>query len=279
MDPLSPLFSRFALSSELFFSGALCGAVDFDTTKGIGILHVLRKGSVRVVPGTGSRPIRGGGSFTVVQPSLLFYRQTCPHRFEVDDAAGADLVCSYIDFGAGMGVQVLRGLPDFLLVPLADMPGVGPVLGVLFEEAFSSSAGRAAALDRLVELFVILLLRHTIDAKLAHAGVLAGLADERIARALVAMQERPDMNWTLETMASAATMSRARFAAHFRAVVGSTPLDYLTDWRVSVAQALLKRGKHPKTIAQAVGYTSDAAFARVFARRVGASPSAWLAQT
>lgn len=271
MDRLSPLFSRFALSAELFFSGTLCGAVDFDNGKGIGILHVLRKGQVRVIASAG-----GLGSFALDQPSLLFYSQACPHRFEVDEPAGADLVCSHIDFGAGMGVQVLRGLPDYLLVPLADLAGLQPTLALLFDEAFAARSGRSAAVHRLVELFAILLLRHAIDARLVKAGVLSGLADERVGKALVAMHERPEHDWTLDTLAGVASMSRARFAVHFREAVGSTPLDYLTDWRISVAQTLLKRGKPVKAVAGAVGYTSDAAFARVFARRVGTSPAKWL---
>jgi len=273
MDLLSPLFSRFTLSAELFFSGVLCGTADFDNNKGIGILHVLRKGKVRVVGNAG-----GVQSFELVQPSLLFYRHTCPHRFEVDDPGGADLVCSHINFGAGMGVQVLRGLPDFLLVPMADLSGIAPVLTLLFDEAFAARSGRAAAVDRLVELFAILLLRHAVDAKLVNSGVLAGLSDERIAKALAAMHGKPECDWTLENLAMTATMSRARFAARFRETVGLTPMDYLTDWRVSVAQTLLKRGKHPKMVASVVGYSNDAAFARIFAKRVGVSPSVWLRQ-
>ena len=73
-------------------------------------------------------------------------------------------------------------------------------------------------------------------------------------------------------------MSRARFALNFRARVGATPLDYLTDWRISVAQTLLRRGKPLKAVAPAVGYTSPVALTRVFTRRLGLSPAAWLAK-
>jgi AraC-like DNA-binding protein len=269
MDPLSPLFSRFGLSAEVFYTGALCGIADFDNSKGIGILHVLRKGRLRVI----GQP---GATFEVATPSLLFYRQSCPHRFEVDDQAGADLVCAFIDFGAGMGTQILRGLPDLLLVPLDDMVGVAPTLALLFDEAFGARAGRSAAIDRLVELFAILLLRHAIDARLIKGGVLAGLADARLAKALTMMHEQPEQDWSLETLAQTAGMSRARFAVHFREAVGTTPLDYLTDWRISVAQTLLRRGKPLKMVAPAVGYSNPTAFARVFAKRIGMSPAAWL---
>lgn len=270
MDLLSPLIKRFTLNARVFYTGALCGIVDFDIRRGVGMLHVLRRGHVRVLQ-------RPGPSLELTQPTLLFYRQTVAHRFEVDDAGGADLVCAFIDFGATLGNPLLRSLPESLTVPLADMTGVESTLALLFDEAFEQRAGREAGIDRLVEYFVVLLLRHSIEARLVKLGVLAALADPRLAPVVTAMHERPHEPWSLETLAREASMSRARFAAHFRATVGSAPLDYLTDWRISVAQTMLRRGKAIKAVAPAVGYSNPAAFARVFARRVGASPVDWAA--
>ena len=271
MDRLSPLFARFSLSANVFYSGALCGVVDFPNARGIGMLHVLRRGTLRVIHANGER-------VEVVAPTLLFYRQSSVHRFEVDDPAGCDLVCAHIEFGAGMGLQILRGLPQLLLVPMDDIAGVQPTLELLFAEAFTARAGRSAAIDRLVEYFTILLLRHTVEASLVKEGVLAGLADERLAKAMMAMHARPEEVWTLETLAGVAAMSRSRFAKHFLEIVGATAMDYLTDWRISLAQGLLKRGKPLKAVAPAVGYTSETTFARAFARRTGVSPTSWVAR-
>jgi AraC-like DNA-binding protein len=269
-DPLSPLFKRFTLSARLFYSGALCGIADFANDQGIGMVHVLRRGRLRV-----AQP--SAPSFELAQPTLLFYRRSVAHRFEVDAADGADLVCAFIDFGATLGNPLLRGLPEVLTVPLADMPGVESTLTLLFDEAFSRRAGREAGIDRLVEFLVVLLLRHSIDAQLIKLGVLAGLCDARLAKALTAMHEQPAQPWSLASLAQAAGMSRARFAAAFHEVVGAPPLDYLTVWRVSVAQTLLRRDKPLKAVAPEVGYSSPAAFSRVFAKRVGASPVDWMA--
>jgi AraC-like DNA-binding protein len=270
MDPLSPLFNRFTLSARVFYSGALCGIANFDNDQGIGMLHVLRRGRVRV-----AQP--PAPSFELTQPTLLFYRQPFVHRFEVDDADGADLVCAFVDFGASLGNPLLRGLPDFLVVPLADMIGVESTLALLFDEAFARRAGREAGIDRLMEFFVVLLLRHAIDARLIQLGLLAGLADPRLAKAITAMHDKPEQAWSLDALAQTAGMSRARFAASFHETVGTPPLDYLTDWRVSVAQTLLKRGRPLKAVAPAVGYSSPAAFSRVFAKRVGSSAIDWVA--
>ena len=270
MDPLSPLFNRFTLSARVFYSGAFCGMTEFKSNQGIGILHVLRSGRLRV-----AQP--PAPSFELTQPTLLFYRQPFVHRFEVDEADRADLVCAFVDFGAALGNPLLRSLPDFLSVPLADMVGVESTLALLFDEAFSRRAGREAGIDRLMEFFVVLLLRHAIDARLIEVGLLAGLADPRLAKAITAMHESPEHAWSLDELARTAGMSRARFAAGFRETVGTPPLDYLTDWRVSVAQTLLRRGKPLKVVAPAVGYSSPAAFSRVFAKRVGASALDWVA--
>jgi len=81
----------------------------------------------------------------------------------------------------------------------------------------------------------------------------------------------------VDTLAQAAGMSRARFALHFRQVVGVTPFDYLADWRIGVAQTLLKKGEPLKMVAPLVGYASAAALTRVFSQRVGISPTQWIA--
>ena len=236
----------------------------------MGILHVLRRGRVRVLqPRTATIDLQS--------PSLIFYRHPCAHRFEVDDPEGADLVCASIYLGAGLGSPLLLGMPDLLTLPVSAVVGAESTLGLLFDEAFAERSGREAALDRLVEYFMVLLFRHALDAKLVNGGVLAALTDARLVKALTAMHEQPEVAWSLEQLAQKSDMSRSRFAARFREVVGITALDYLTDWRISVAQDLLKQGRPLKVIAPAVGYTNTAAFVRIFNKRVGMSPADWLA--
>ena len=106
-----------------------------------------------------------------------------------------------------------------------------------------------------------------------------GLGDPRLARALDAMHKHPETSWSLEALAQSAGMSRARFAAHFRQVVGITPFDYLTNWRMAVAQTMLLQGKSLKRIAPAVGYANSTALTRVFRARLGVPPSDWIARS
>jgi transcriptional regulator GlxA family with amidase domain len=125
----------------------------------------------------------------------------------------------------------------------------------------------------------VLLIRSALNARLVDSGVLLGLADERLGKAIDAMHKQPETAWSLEQLAQSAGMSRARFAAHFRMVVGMTPFDYLTNWRLGIAQTMLRRGNSLKLVATAVGYTNATALTRVFTQRLGMSPSEWLARS
>src|SRR5258708_4171313 len=174
---------------------------------------------------------------------------------------------------------LIASLPEPLVVPLDSLPALAPTLELLFSEAFSELPGRQAAIDRLFEYVFVLLIRSVTDARLVDSGVLMGLSDSRLGAAIEAMHKHPETSWTLEELAQAAGMSRARFAVHFRQMVGMTPFDYLTNWRLGIAQTMLRKGNSLKLIAPAVGYANATALTRVFTQRVGMSPSEWLARS
>jgi AraC-like DNA-binding protein len=269
MDRLTPLLARFDLSARVFHTGPLCAWADFDGTDGVGHIHLVREGRVRVVG-------VGHPTFDVTEPTLLFYPRPSVHELRTVDGVDVDVLCASVDFGVGLGNPLLRGLPDVLVVPLDDAPALAPTLDLLFAEAFDQRCGRQVALDRLTEYLVIQLLRHAMAARLMDAGALSGLADPRLSKAINAMHERPAEPWTLASLAELAGMSRARFAANFRSRVGATPLGYLTDWRLGVARTLLRQGRPMKRVASEVGYASSHALARAFTQRLGLSPTEWL---
>ena len=219
-----------------------------------------------------------GRSLVVEEPSVLFYPRPFRHRFIADERIGAEIVCATVEFGAGMLNPLLHGFPEMLMVPVQSVKELGPTIELLFGEAFGQLPGRQTAVDRLAEYFLLLLLRAAISAWLVEQGVLMELADARLARALQAIHERPDHPWSLEELAQKAGMSRPRFAVHFRRIVGSTAFDYLTDWRIGLAQAQLRKGHPLKIVASSVGFASSTALSRAFLRRIGASPSEWLSR-
>lgn len=268
-DRLTALLNQFELRSEVFFSGTHCGVTCFEARPGVGHLHLLRQGELRLL-------LADGRERTLREPTLLFYPEPVEHRLQTTPSTTADLVCASVDFGVAEGNPLLRSLPSPFIVPLQALPHQGRLLGLLFDEAFSGHCGRAAAVNRLMEVLLIHLFRYGMQRGLAKSGTLAGLAEPRLAKALIAMHEAPGEAWTLERLAATAGMSRARFAAHFHAVIGLTPGDYLAAWRVSVAQTLLRKGRPIGVVAQAVGYHTAGAFTRVFNKRLGTTPREWL---
>lgn len=274
MDQLAPLLNQIALTARIFFSGALCQLADFDESDRVGHLHLVKAGRVSV-------RLRGTEVAIVDRPSALFFPRPCCHALVPVDSDGIDLVCASVDLGVRIRSPIAVALPEFLVIPLNDLAAaaVASTLDLLFEEAFGDRSGRQAALDRLAEYFLIQVLRHVIESGALKGGLFAALADARLSGAVNAMHERPAHRWSLEELADAAGMSRARFAVNFRETLGMTPHDYLTDWRMSIAQNLLKQGRPIKTVAGEVGYQSPAALTRVFSKRLGVSPTEWLRQS
>ncbi len=104
-----------------------------------------------------------------------------------------------------------------------------------------------------------------------------GLADPRLARALVAVHRSPCDEWPLAKMAEIAGMSRSAFAAAFKAATGATPAAYLADWRLSLAASMMRGGRPVKQVAAELGYASASSLSKAFRQRMGASPREWLA--
>lgn len=269
MDRLSSLFSRFAPRARVFYAGKLCQISQFDEVEGVGHLHLLRAGELGVSGNT-------SGERIISTPSVIFSPKPQTHRLTPIHAAGVDLVCASIDLGSGLHNPFVQALPSLLVIPIADAPELVTRIEWLFGEADANACGRDAVLELLTEYILILLLRHGMDDAQTSGCILTGLGDERLSRAITAIHEFPEKTWTLESLAAIATMSRARFAHHFRESVGVTPMEYLVDWRLSIARTLLRSGEPINRVAANVGYQNPAAFTRAFSRRSGKTPREWL---
>jgi len=185
------------------------------------------------------------------------------------------MVCATFEFGIGQGNTMQAALPELFVLRLADSQALATTLEQLFAESTRNRCGRDAILDRLSEITLIFNLRDLMNQRRLDIGWLAGRADPKLSRAINAIHEHPEHDWTLDRLAAAAAMSRARFAKHFHDVAGMTPGTYLGDWRVGLAKSMLLNGASLQTIAGDVGYGSASALSRVFSSRCGMSPTEW----
>ncbi|RKP59112.1 AraC family transcriptional regulator [Pararobbsia silviterrae] len=279
IDRLSGLLERFRVQAQLHHTGALCGLAHFDAADGHGYLHVLRRGHLEVShPGAREMPERM--HFDV--PTLLLYPRAITHRFHNPPRDGSDFTCARLIFDGGAQNPLSRALPALIALPLTRVPGLHAALDLLFAETDRVRCGQRLLADRLFEVVFLQLLRWLLDhpdEAGIRAGLITGLSDPRLARALVAMHDDPGAPWTLERMAEHAAMSRTAFANAFRDAVGQPPADYLSDWRIALAQNRLRGGESVKMLAHELGFANPSSLSRAFAAKVGLSPRDWLATT
>lgn len=277
LDRLSSLLDRFQVSARLFHTGELCGVTTFNALPGRGFFHVLRRGEMAL-----THQDRAGVArrMEVSEPTLFFYPQPLAHQFHNAPRDGADFTCASVHFDGGENHPLVRALPPLIVLPLAKVPGLEKALDLLFQEADAVGCGHRLIADRMFEVVMLQLLRWLLD----HGedggvsiGLVSGLADPQLARALTAMHDRPDHPWSVELLAEEAGMSRSSFSGWFKKTVGVTPADYLTDWRITLAKKRLRDGQSVKSIAPDLGYANASALSRVFAQRTGLSPREWLA--
>lgn len=132
--------------------------------------------------------------------------------------------------------------------------------------------------DRLLELVLIEALRYRpADIGDGRSSLLAGLADPKIGNALRLMHSDPKRPWTLAALAREVGMSRSAFALCFAETVGVPPIEYLANWRMTLAKSALASSDMPMIdIAEMAGYQSVSAFSTAFKRETGLSPTLYV---
>lgn len=178
----------------------------------------------------------------------------------------------------GSAHAILANAGREITIDLNHAPALAALAGVFASEAASPRCGSKAAMARLAEAMLALLLRTAIETfspsiNAGSSSLLAGLSHPRLHLALVAMHDDPGAEWTSESLAEVCGMSRSRFMAGFRATLGQSPGAYLAGWRMMLARDALAQNMPVKEVAHRLGYGSTAAFSRAFTRICGIPPS------
>jgi len=276
IDRLSALLERFRVRASLFQAGPLCGRTAFEARPDRAFLHVLRRGSLRIEHPHGAGLAR---RVLVDEPTLVLYPRSVRHVFFNPPRDGSDFTCAALHFDGGDRNPIVAALPPLVLVPLDAVPGLRPALDLLFAESDRIRCGSRLIADRLFEVVLIQLLRWIIDHPErigVTSGLMMGLSEPRLAKAMVALHRAPEEAWPLARMAAVAGMSRSAFAEAFKAATGTTPSAYLTDWRLTVASTRLRAGEPQKLVAADLGFSTASSLSRAFKQRFGASPRDWL---
>lgn len=147
----------------------------------------------------------------------------------------------------------------------------------LREELRNPQPGTSLIAEQLAYTLLIQALRlHLADAANATPGWLSALSDRHMSAAIACMHNDPGHSWTLHSLAQRVGMSRSVFAHRFRETVGTTPMEYLTRWRMLLAADRLRNSNEGlSAIAHSLGYDSPSAFGKAFRRVMGCSPKSY----
>jgi AraC-like DNA-binding protein len=190
------------------------------------------------------------------------------------------LICGYLACDTRLARMLLTGLPKLVRVNVrGSNAGTWLEASVRYAlaEARSPRPGGSGVLAKLSEVLFIEVLRLYMNEQGdGRTGWLAGVGDRIVGAALNALHSRPAHAWTLEELASEAATSRSVLAERFQLLVGSSPMHYLTQWRMLLAANLLSGSNASLArIAEDVGYQTDTAFSRAFRREYGTPPATW----
>ncbi len=219
------------------------------------------------------------------KPTGLFDmpRELVSERYEIlrDGGGGASttLLCGAVRFDHPAADRLTAMLPPLVCIDAWSSPHsewLQSTLRFIAAEARELRPGGETVITRLADILVIQAIRAWIEHDpAARTGWLGALQDKQIGRAITLVHRDPSRSWSVASLASEVAMSRSAFAARFTELVGETPMQYVTRWRMHTAVGSLRDdGATLGEIAGRLGYRSEAAFSRAFKRCVGTSPSA-----
>lgn len=267
-DRLEALLANYPFDVSTLHAGPVGHIHSLHHPDGFGQLHLLTEGAVEV---------RSGGSpaFQLREPTVLHFARPAARTFITEPGESATLVSADIEFHGGRANPILSALPDCITLPLAMVPDAAPIFAMLNFEGAGDHCGRKVVMDSLCRVVMIQFLRELMEQRKIEGGMLAGLGHPLLMKAIVALHNRPETDWSVEMMAETAGMSRTSFAETFKETVGVTPGAYLQAWRIGLAQNGIRAGRALKLVAMDVGYGSEGALSRAFRSQTGHSPTEW----
>lgn len=293
MDILSDILSKVKLSSVVYFKSDFSEPWGMDIPKGpFAQFHIVTKG--QCVLKTRDESIRLFAGEIVVFPFgashwLANNEKSNRHPgqevvqsilsgkslFEGNQIS-TTLVCGHFEFDRSLDHPFIKELPAIIHIQDTDLKQFSwlkSITDLVIEEARKEQAGSGIIVNKLGEILFVHILRVFMEKNKSTNGFIAAIQDERISRVLKEIHSSAQKDWSLEQLAQIAAMSRTSFANRFKSLTGETPFNYITQWRLLIAKELLEESTlSVGEIAEQVGYQSEAAFNRVFKKRISQTP-------
>ncbi len=195
---------------------------------------------------------------------------------EANDPEETVFVCGAYQFAGDVGGQLIGALPPVLHFSYATGDPLHDAIRLLSRELASPLPGQQTVLDRLLDVVLVQALRASFGQDAHAPRWYHASEDPRLELALRAIHTDASHTWTVRDLAALSGLSRAAFARAFQHALGQPPMQYLTEWRMTLARDHLRAGDLSLAqIASCTGYASPYAFAAAFRRHHGQSPGRW----
>lgn len=250
------------------------------------VAHQVHPGDVLIVPHGKSHALKSDADSHILALEDLVAQSEHQAgeflRYGPKNEDSTQLVCGHFEFEQESLHPLMRSLPP--LIHLKESPGrdfgwLRTALEFIGHESETRESGASAVINRLSEIIFIQVLRHHMQEGSTDTVFLAALKDQFIGPSLEQIHAAPAKKWNLVELASVAGLSRTLFAERFSKLTGTSPMSYLTEWRMEIARKLLRNETTSvDEVADQVGYAASEAFQKRFKKSVGLTPSAYRKQ-
>lgn len=194
-----------------------------------------------------------------------------------DAAAEQVLFCGAMRFNLDPLHPLLAMMPEAMRA--ADLgqrdPAVHAMLEAMEREVALDRIGACGILARLADVLAASIIRAWVECACSDAsGWIAAVRCPQIGRVLAAIHRQPERDWSVSELAGVMGASRSSFIDKFSSAVGETPAKYVAKVKMFQARHWIARdGMRVATVANRLGYDSEASFSRAFKRVIGHPPS------
>lgn len=262
--------------------GIKCGAVVFGqcwlTVEGVADAVHLRAGDSFLL--ASGRPFRlaSDPALAAGDGGAIFSSPCKPGIATYNGGGDVRLLSSRFALEGGHADLLLRTLPPIVHIPSeCGQAALRWPVERTMQELRDPQPGGFLVMQHLAQVMLVEALRlHLADGLKGGVGWLFALADRQMSAAITAMHDDPAHRWTLQELATLVGMSRSAFAQKFKEMVGTSPMDYLAHWRMTLAGERLANSKDPiSLIAPSLGYESETSFSVAFKKIMGSSPRSY----
>lgn len=287
MDLLSSMLTTLRLDASIFLHSSFCQdwVIDINAME-VGTFHLISNGDCWLHrPDTEPIALHENDLLVLphnaphlVSPTPEPPRDDVPRNTPAEEIVGPSvtLICGKVAFSQSYWNPLVEALPEYVIMRHTDYRDttLGKAIDALISECERNESGSEVVIDRLADILFIEVLRGFVNR--AHGGsFMKAMSDPRISRALVGFHDEPGQDWSVQSLAATANMSRSAFAERFQSLVGMSPMNYITRWRMQFAHnRITETTEAIGEIAASCGYQNEESFARTFRKEFGISPLA-----